>query len=93
MPHSSVLGPLLFTVFINHLEREVSIEVAKFADDKLFRLHNSSSTSASAYCPINVHFPPYPATTSVTIHHGNKGAHKCMQDDSLMEETLCPIHV
>ena len=38
VPHGSVLGPVLFLVYINDLEDDISSEVFKFADDtKVFR--------------------------------------------------------
>lgn len=39
IPQVSVLGPVLFNIFINNLEWDVTSEIAKFPDDiKLFRL-------------------------------------------------------
>ena len=38
VPHISVLGPILFLIYINDLEDDISSKVLKFADDtKVFR--------------------------------------------------------
>lgn len=46
IPHGSVLGPLLFLIYINDLDSSISSEVSKFADDtkvgRVIRTHQDA---------------------------------------------------
>ena len=45
VPHGSVLGPILFLIYVNNLEDEISSKVLTFADDtKLFLLQCGLTT-------------------------------------------------
>ena len=63
VPQRSILGPLLFLMFINDLHSVVTSEYVMFADDTTALSHGTSHTEVSHDIQVNLNMVPHPKKT------------------------------